>query len=221
MPIVYRKLFTDETEEELLKMSRQEATLNLTDKQISFCENYSRTNNAILAAKKAGYAHKSSHGIGWKLRQIADVNRYIMWLKARAAKGAIISAAEIIDLYARIAFADVTDFVTIKNGRVKLIDGAEIDGQLVTEVKQGRDGIGIKLADRLAAAQKLERYFDVMPADWKQKIEERKIEILQQRLELDKLKSGLGIADTIDDGFIDALRGTAEEVWGEGDDDMS
>jgi len=213
MPIVYKKLYLEETEEELMSMSREEVTASLTDRERAFCEHYTRNFNITLATKRAGYKHRSAHNVGWKIRQKPEVNRYIAWLKLKTAKQCHVEAVDIVDQYIRIGFADITDFATIKNGKVQLVDSDMIDGQLVTEVKQGRDGITIKLADKLAALDKLERYFDVMPKDWREKIEERKLEILKQKVELEKLRLGVGEEEAGDDGFIDALRESAEEVW--------
>ena len=69
-----------------------------------------------------------------------------------------------------IAFADMTDYV--KFGRrelqlpegprivnyVDLIDSAEVDGTIVTEVSQGKDGVKVKLADRMRALDFLAKY---------------------------------------------------------------
>jgi phage terminase small subunit len=215
MPITYKKQFIAETEEELLKMSRAEVTLHLNDKQIAFCEYYVKNHNIKLSAIKAGYTPKSAHGIGWKLRQNEDCNRYLAWLKIRVSSDCHVSALEIIDQYARIAFADITDFVEIVNGKLRVRDGAELDGQIITKLKEGgiHEGVTIELADKFAALSRLERYFDIMPADWKQKIEERKVDILQQRLDIEKIKVLGGEESQEDDGFIEALKATATEIW--------
>ena len=216
MPPVYRKLFTIETEEQLLNMTRDEACLELNDKQRRFCEYYTKNMNVIVAAKKAGYAHSAAHTLGWKLRQNPNINRYIAWLKLKVGHQCHITALDIIDQYIRMAFADITDFVEIKDGRVKVIDSDMIDGQLVTEVRRGKDGITIKLADKLSALSKLERYFDVMPADWKQKIEEKKVALMEQKLELEKIKAGQITPEDVDDGFMEALKEScSSEVWGD------
>lgn len=217
MPTTYRKVFTQETEEELLNMTREEACLTLTERQRLFCEHYVAKHNAVLAAKKAGYSANSVTSVAWRLRQNPDVNRYIAWLKLRVSRELHVDALDIVDHYARIAFADVTDFVKIENNKVELIDADKIDGQLVKSVKKGKDGISIELYDKLAALQKLERYFDIMPADWKQKIEEKKLELMKERLEIEKLKAGQLNSDDEDDGFIQALKETATEVWGDED----
>ncbi len=213
MPAAYRKVFTDVTEEELMNMSRDEACLNLNDRQRKFCELYVKNFNVILAAKQAGYSAHSAHNVGWRIRQDPECNRYIAWLKIRLAKDCHVTAMDVIDHYARIAFADITDFISIKDGKVILKNEDMIDGQLVTAVRKGKDGITIELADKHKALDKLEKFFDVMPKDWKQKLEERKVELLEQRLEIERIKAGQLGTDDEDDGFIDAIKGSAEETW--------
>lgn len=222
MPVIAKKIFCEETEEELLKMTREEACLYLNDKQIQFCETYTRSYNVRLSAIKAGYSSKSAHIIGWKLRQRHDINRYIAWLKTRVSKKVNVSAMDVVDMYARIAFLDVTDFVTIKGNYVTLVNGTETDGQLIKSIKQGRDGIAIEFNDRLIALDKLERYFDIMPKDWKQKIEERKLELMKERVEIEKLKAGDFGKEIEDDGFMEALKQSVDtkEVWGMDNNDI-
>lgn len=215
MPIVYRKLFVEETEEELLAMSRATVTEPLTERQQRFCEYYVKNMNVKLAAIKAGYTPSSANSVGWKIRQDYKANRYIAWLKARVGKECHVTATDIIDQYARIAFADMTDFVSIRKGKIMLKDDELLDGQIVSKVKEGRDGISIELVDKLSALSKLERYFDVMPKDWHEKIEEKKLEIMRERLEIEKLKIGQIEEIDGDDGFLDALKQSASEVWNE------
>lgn len=208
----------DETEEELREMSKKEACEGLTDREQLFCEQYCKSYNIKMAAIKAGYGKDTAHMVGYKIRRKKEANRYICWLKLWITREHCITATDIIDKYVRIAFSDITDFVDVKSNRLKLKDGDEIDGQLVAEIKQGKDGVMIKLHDKLRALEKLEKYFDVLPVDWKQKIEERKVEIMQERLAIERLKAGQIDIEGEDDGFIDALKGQVEEVW-EGEDE--
>lgn len=219
MPAPYRKLFTEETEEELLNMTRDEATLNLNDKQRAFCEYYIGNYNIKLAAIKAGYGPKSAHVVGWKLRQDVDVNRYLAWLKLQVGRECHVRAVDIIDHYIRIAFADITDYIEIKEGKLggktlSIKDLDEIDGQLVKKISQNTNkGVSIEMQDKIKALEKLEQYFDVMPKNWKQEIEERKLAIAEERLEIEKIKIGIVAEEIQDDGFIQALLGETETVW--------
>lgn len=215
MPTTYKKVFVDVSEEELQKMTREEASLNLNDKQRRWCEEYVNNFNSKLAAKKAGYSPKCAATIGWKLRQNPDVCLYLAWLKLKISYKAWVRPEDIVDQYARIAFADITDFVEVKNGRITLADSDMIDGQLVKSVKKGRDGVSIEMYDKMAALARLERFFEEMPKDWRERLEEKKIELMQEKLDIEKQRLGIDEGDIEDDGFLDALRETADEVWDE------
>lgn len=221
MPTVAKKLYVDETEEELLRMSRYEVTMGLNEKQIAFCEYYTSNYNIRLAAIRAGYAPKSAHVIGFKLRQDPEVNRYLAWLKIRISNECHISAMDIIDHYARIAFGDITETLKEKrlpNGKVvglDLEDLDKIDGQLIKKITKNQKGITVELHDKLKALQRLEMYFDVMPKTWQQEIAEKKLEIDKERLEIEKIKIGITSELEEDDGFIEALKSEAnnQELW--------
>jgi len=101
-----------------------------------------------------------------------------------------------------IAFADINDFVDISAGFVTAKDG--IDGTIVSEVSNTQSGVKIKLADRMKALQWLTDHMDL--ATEKQKAE---IALLKAKVQTD---DGEEIAD---DGFLDALNGTAAEDWGD------
>lgn len=96
---------------------------------------------------------------------------------------------------------------------VDLKEGATVDGTIISEVKQGKDGVSIKLADRLKALDKLSLYFDLFPDSFKRKIEEEKLNISKQKLELDKIRIIGDEEEYEDDGFIAALNGKTAEVW--------
>lgn len=205
-----------ETEQELLTLDRKVVIKGLTDKQQRFCEIYTRTNNIRLAAKQAGYSPNAAHILGWKIRQEPKCARYIAWLKARVADECIIKGVEIVDQYIRIAFADITDFITTDRfGNLKLKQLEQLDGQVITRINQTASGINVELADKNKALEKLEKYFEFMPKDWRQKIEERKVDLMEKRLEIEKFRAGQLDEEDFDDGFLSALKETAQEVWEE------
>ena len=219
MPTASKQVFIEETEEELMRMTRQEATLGLTEREISFCEYYTSTKNVKTAAIRAQYSKKSAHIVGWKIRQKEGPNRYIAWLKLRVSNSCHVKAMDILDMYQRIAFADMNEVVDIKNGRVTPRNGDEIDGQIISKIKNGRDGFSVELESRDNALKKLEQYFDVMPKDWKYQIEMKKLEIMELRLELEKEKAGLNVTEEIETNFIEALGLAAKDAWSDEKDD--
>ncbi len=64
-------------------------------------------------------------------------------------------------------------------------ESSDVDGSIITEVSQGKDGAKIKFADKMKALEKLELYFDLLPDKWKRRLEEEKLEVQKKRLDID------------------------------------
>lgn len=200
------------TTEELLNMSHEDAVEGLTEKQIKFCEVYVLNYNISIALRKAGYESETS-GAAYRIRQKPGCKRYIQWLKARMLHDTLVTGADIINQWIKIAFADMTDFVDVNKFGIALKPVREMDGQLVKSIKSGRDGISIELYDKLKALDSLAKYTDDMPKDYKQRIEERKLELLEQEFELKKSIYDMENKVEEDDGFVEALKESAKVVW--------
>lgn len=200
------------TTEELLNMSHEDAVEGLTEKQIKFCEVYVLNYNISIALRKAGYESETS-GAAYRIRQKPGCKRYIQWLKARMLHDTLVTGADIINQWIKIAFADMTDFVDVNKFGIALKPVREMDGQLVKSIKSGRDGVSIELYDKLKALDSLAKYTDDMPKDYKQRIEERKLELLEQEFELKKSICDMENKAEEDDGFVEALKESAKVVW--------
>lgn len=200
------------TTEELLEMSHEDAIEGLTEKQIKFCEVYVLNYNISIALRKAGYESETS-GAAYRIRQKPGCKRYIQWLKARMLHDTLINGEDIINQWVKIAFADMTDFVDINKFGITLKPVREMDGQLVKSIKSGRDGVSIELYDKLKALDSLAKYTEDMPKDYKQKIEERKMELMEQEFELKKSIYDMENKIEKDDGFVEALKQGAKIVW--------
>lgn len=208
----------DYTEEELLNMKKSAAIEGLNEQQQRFCECYIEGHNRRMALLKAGYAAAACNGnYGMRLLHKKEIQRYICWLKVRVFRQHILNAMDLIDEWIRIAFADITDFVEIKPTYIKLKPADEIDGQLVKSIKSGRDGISIELHDKMKALDNLAKYLDDMPQDWKQRIEERKLELMEQEFELKKKLTEIENPTNEDDGFIEAIKQSAKIIWEDSD----
>lgn len=85
---------------------------------------------------------------------------------------------------------------------MNLKDSKTVDGTIVSEVSKGREGAKIKLADRMKALQWLTDHMDL--ATDKQKAE---IALLRAKVQTDDSE------EIADDGFLEALNGTAAEDW--------
>jgi phage terminase small subunit len=209
----------------------------LTDKQSMFCLFYVRTFNATQAAINAGYSPATAHVQGPRLLGNVRVREEIKRIKQTMTGELFIDAMDVLNKYIKIAFSDITDYLTFGQreepvigafGPVKdehdnqlmqevnFVDFKHsnvVDGTLITEVKQGRDGVSIKLEDRKWALDKLSKYFDLFPDEFKRKIEEEKLKIAHF-----KLHGKEDEEEYEDDGFEDALNAVTSEVWPDGSD---
>ena len=195
---------------------------DLTDKQQLFCIHYIRCFNATKAYQKAyGCGYTTAVTNGPALLGNTRIKEEILQLKQDRLNREFLSESDIFQKYMDIAFADVTDFVefgnedvdvildtgerkTITVSHVNIKNDADVDGTIISEVSKGKDGVKVKLADRMKALQWLTDHMDL--ATDKQKAE---IALLKAKVQTD---DGEEIAD---DGFLDALNGTAAEDWGD------
>lgn len=210
---------------------------DLTSEQQMFCIYYSRTFNATqsyLKAYECSYDVAKAHG--YELLQNVDVRAEIERLKELKRQQIMISENDIVELQMRIACADMGDYTlfgreevpvmgpfgpikqknpdtgkeeTLKKevNAIRLKDSGNVDTQIIQEVKQGREGVSIKLADKQKAIDWLTKYFLIHPeSKYKAEYERRRAE-----------KEGGGTQEFESDGFLEALKGEASATF-EGDD---
>lgn len=173
---------------------------NLTEKQRLFCMHYIRTFNATQSAIKAGYSADTAFVIGHENLRKPKIADYIRELKANMTDDLFLDARDILRKYAAIAFADITDFMTFGKKEIEAMgmfgpltddegntimkevnyvdfkESAAVDGTIITEAKQGKDGVSIKLADKMKALEKLEQYFELLPENMKHRVQKEKMQ---------------------------------------------
>lgn len=172
---------------------------DLTDKQQLFCIYYIRCFNATKAYQKAyGVDYATAASIGYRLLENDGVKEEILRLKQERLNREFLSETDIFQKYMDIAFADVTDFVEfgnedvdvvldtgerkiIKVSHVNIKNDADVDGTIISEVSKGKDGVKVKLADRMKALQWISDHMDL--ATEKQKAE---IALLKSRADAGK-----------------------------------
>src|SRR5690606_19623811 len=74
----------------------------------------------------------------------------------------------------------VNELGEVEKREVNYVDfkeSAEVDGTIVTEVKQGRDGVSVKLADKMKALEMLSKYFDLLSENDKKRLQEEKLKM--------------------------------------------
>lgn len=225
------------------KLQEVEEIINnseLNDKQRLFCIYYIKYFNATKAYQKVYECDYSTAMVnGCNLLRNTKVKDEIIRLKSEKFKGAMLEPGDILQKYIDIAFADITDFVVFGQEEVpvmgafgpvldeegnqltKMINTVKfrtwtnVDGTLISEIGQGKDGAKLKLYDKMKALEWLANHMDLLDTHTKEKldIEKKKLVIAKEKLELDKSKVMENDDETGDDGFIEALKGQISEVW--------
>lgn len=193
----------------------------LTDQQQLFCLYQSRMFNYTKAYMKAypGCTYASAAVLGSRLMKNQVIRKEIEQLKQNHMNRELLKQEDIFQKFMDIAFADMNDYISFgqeeidtdygpkKVNSVRLKESKDIDGTLITEVKQGRDGVSVKLADRMKAIDWLADHMDIATAEQKAKIEQIRAKTA--------IMSGTSEEETEDDGFIEALKGEVADVWEE------
>lgn len=193
----------------------------LTDQQQLFCLYQSRMFNYTKAYMKAypGCTYASAAVLGSRLMKNQLIRETIEQLKQNHMNREMLKQEDIFQKFMDIAFADMNDYISFgqeeidtdygpkKVNSVQLKESKDIDGTLITEVKQGRDGVSVKLADRMKAIDWLADHMDIATAEQKAKIEQIRAKTA--------IMSGTSEEETEDDGFIEALKGEVADVWEE------
>jgi phage terminase small subunit len=211
----------------------------LTDKQRLFCVLYARCFNATKAYQKAyGCTYETAMANGSETLRKTKIQNEIRRLKQERLNREFLSESDIFQKYMDIAFADLTDYVEFgteeepvmsmygpvkvedpKTGKKKQLTqtvnvvhfkkSSEVDGTILSEVKHGKNGSSIKLADRMKALQWLSDHMEIATAE---QIE--RLNLMKAQAELARMKLQTEDSDQFeDDGFLEALKGTAVEDW--------
>ena len=193
----------------------------LTNQQQLFCLYQSRMFNYTKAYMKAypGCTYASAAVLGSRLMKNPVIRKEIEQLKQNHMNREMLKQEDIFQKYMDIAFADMNDYMSFGQeeietdygprmiNSVRLKESDQVDGTLITEVKQGRDGVSVKLADRMKAIDWLADHMDIATAEQKAKIEQIRAKTA--------IMSGTSEEETEDDGFIEALKGEVADVWEE------
>lgn len=174
----------------------------LTDKQQHFIMEYLRDFNATRAALAVGYSKKTAHTIGWEILRKPEVQAEMKRKKEVTTTELGLSIQRVIAELMKIAFADISDVVKYgvqdiplqdekgvvledeagrpiikRHNYIFLKNADEIDGTVISELKQTRAGVTVKLHDKLRAIEKLERYIPYLTEEEQLKMTKIKAEI--------------------------------------------
>lgn len=174
---------------------------DLSDKQRLFCIYYIRCFNATKAYQKAyGCDYITAAQNGSRMLKNAKVKAEIQRLKQDRLNREFLDEHDIFQKYMDIAFADMTDYVEFGREKVQVMgafgpievenpktgkkeplmkevntvrfrESTDVDGTIIAEVKQGRDGATIKLADRMKALEWLTQHMNMATEEQKARID--------------------------------------------------
>ena len=215
----------------------------LTDKQRLFCVHYIRCFNATKAYQRSyGCDYRTAQSNGYKLLTNTYIKQEILRLKQERLNREFLSESDIFQKYMDIAFADITDYmefgieevpviamygpVKVENPEtkekeilkkkvnvVRFKNSSEVDGTILAEVKQGKDGASIKLADRMKALQWLSDHMNMAT-------EEQAAKIAQMKAQTERLaaaptdgeEDGVEIINDADEKADQNIRDSDSEV---------
>ncbi len=167
----------------------------LTEKQKRFCEEYLIDFNATQAAIRAGYKNSD---VGRKLVTKSHVSKYISELQKRQQRRTEITADRVLEELAAIAFSDRSHFSQVNDKQHVFFTPtdklSESERRSIASIIEGKNGIEVKSYDKLRALELIGKHIGMFGT--KDRADEEMIE---------------------DDGFLDALNGSAADDWSDGD----
>lgn len=181
----------------------------LTDKQRLFCLCYVKCFNATKAYQKAFQVdYATACGNASNLLKNIEIKNEILRLKQNRLNREMLDESDIFQKYMDIAFADITDYVEfgrekvpvmgafgpveVKDDRgketklmqevnvVRFRESETVDGTLIAEVKQGKDGASIKLPDKMKALDWLSKHMDMTTEEQRIRIKRAEIALNQE-----------------------------------------
>lgn len=140
---------------------------DLNDKQRLFCIFYMSSHNAVISYKRAYQCTYMAAAVSaHRLLKDPKIHAFINEMKDDRDSELLLRATDVVDMYMRIAFANMSDFVLVKKNKIYMADSDAIDGQIVQSIKPVKGGgVAIQLADRMKALKWLSEYFELNPKD--------------------------------------------------------
>ena len=198
-------------------------TLNneeLTEKQRLFCLYYVRWFNATKAYRKVyDCDYTTAMTNGSMLLRNTKIQEHIQAIKDAKIKQAMYTAEDFFQKMMDIAYSDATDFLSfgrrineetgLEYNYVDFLDSSEVDGTLIQEVKQGKDGCSIKLVRKEFALKWLDKHYS-------EATDLQKAQLEQIRAQTDKLTISKGDDEQLSkvDKILEEIQKDAERKAG-------
>jgi phage terminase small subunit len=143
-----------------------------------FIEAYLVSKNITKAAIAAGCNERSAHAVGWKWFNKTEIRAEIEARLASTFDRYAVTSDRIIRELAKIAFANIGDFITVQDGGSAIVDfgtatreqmaslkSVEIDERMIDGAAAGVRKVKISLSDKRQALMDLAKIARMLPAD--------------------------------------------------------
>ncbi len=211
------------------------ANEELTDKQQLFCIYYLKYFNATKAYQKAyGVSYETALVAGPRLLGNVRIKQQIEKLKVERMAGIYLDGKDILQKYIDIAFADISDFVefgqeevvlkddngnplldengqeiTILRNYVNFKNSNEVDGTIINEVSKGKDGVKIKLVDKMKALEFLANNIGLLSVQDQARVELEKTKIRKLVTDIERIEGDEDALEKLDK-LIEAIDNEAK-----------
>lgn len=145
----------------------------MTEAQKVFCDEYLVDLNATRAYKVA-YPRctkdETAYAAASRMLRNVKVKKYIEKAIEERKKRTEVTQDMVINELKAIAFSNATSFANVKDGVVLIDDTNELDENIkktIVGIKEGKNGIEVKMADKMQALEMLGRHLGM----FKEKIE--------------------------------------------------
>ena len=147
--------------------------MKLTAKQIRFVDEYLVDFNGTQAAIRAGYSEKTAAATAARLLRNVNIQAEISRRQKDLQRRTEVTQERVVMELARVAFADATDYVQVET---RIINKGDIEVPIelavhketaelsadqraaIASIKQGANGVEIKLHDKIKALELLGRH---------------------------------------------------------------
>lgn len=155
----------------------------INERQRLFCLYYMQTHNATSSYQRAYACTRAAAGVSaHALLKNPKIHMAIQQMQDERDAGILLRGMDVVEMYMRIGFADMSEFVSVTGGEMHLHDMKDVDGQLIKSVSPTKGGgVKIELADRMKALQWLSDYFELNPRDRHKAAYQNKMAELRER----------------------------------------
>ena len=138
--------------------------MELTHKQIAFCNEYIIDSNGTQAAIRAGYAKRSADMQASRLLNNVKIKEFVNKRKEQINAVLDVNIQRVVRELANISFSNITDFIEVNGDNVTLTDWSLLTKDqtaCVESVCKTKEGYRLKLYSKATAIELLGKYFSM------------------------------------------------------------